>query len=221
MSETDSNAADVIDSYRKRKDRIGPLVMGGLAIVLLVVGALFVILWLTGDSSPAIPAIFASDTPVPTETATPLPPSLTPTITDTSEPTLSPTPEGPLTYIVSEGDTLFSIADQFQVDVFLLMTFNNITNPDSLFVGEELTIPTADSELPTKTPLPESLFPGQEIEYRIEPGDTLQLIAAKFNSVAETIAERNEIEDPNSIGVGQIIIVIVNIATPTPTVPPA
>jgi LysM repeat protein len=217
MSESDSNAAEIIDSYRKRKERIGPLLLGGLAVVLLVVGLFFIVLWLTGDNPPQMPGFLATDTPTPTQTSTPLPPTATPTITNTPEPSLTSTPSGPLTYIVQEGDTLFSIAESFELDVFLLMTFNEITNPDALFVGDELTIPSEESVLPTKTPLPENLFPGQEIEYRIEPGDTLQSIAAQFNSLAEAIAERNEIDDPNSIGVGQVIIVIVNIATPTPT----
>jgi LysM repeat protein len=59
---------------------------------------------------------------------------------------------------------------------------------------------------------------GQKIEYRVLPGDTLQSIAAKFNSTAEAIAEENEIEDPNTIGVGQLLIIPVYIATPTPTI---
>lgn len=220
MTDTDSNAAEVIDSYRKRKERVGPLLLGGLAVVLLVVGLFFVVLWLTSDNPPAMPGILASDTPPPTETSTPMPPTATPSITPTEEPLITPTPEGPLTYIVVEGDSLFSIAEQFEVDVFLLMSANEMTDPDQLFVNEELIIPTEGYVLPTKTPIPDTLLPGQEIEYRIEPGDTLETIAALFNSLAEVIAERNEIDDPNSIGVGQIIIVIVNIATPTPTTEP-
>jgi LysM repeat protein len=188
MTDTDSNAAEVIDSYRKRKERVGPLLLGGLAVVLLVVGLFFVVLWLTSDNPPAMPGILASDTPPPTETSTPMPPTATPSITPTEEPLITPTPEGPLTYIVVEGDSLFSIAEQFEVDVFLLMTANEMTDPDQLFVNDELIIPTEGYVL--------------------------------FNSLAEVIAERNEIDDPNSIGVGQIIIVIVNIATPTPTTEP-
>jgi len=220
MTETDSNAADVIDAYRKRKDRVGPLLLGGLAVVLLVVGLFFVVLWLTSDNPPAMPGILASDTPPPTFTSTSMPPTATPSITPTEEPLITPTPEGPLTYVVVEGDSLFSIAEQFEVDVFLLMTANEITDPDQLFVNDELIIPMEGYVLPTKTPIPDTLLPGQEIDYRIEPGDTLETIAALFNSTAEAIAERNEIDDPNSIGVGQVIIVIVNIATPTPTTEP-
>ena len=51
----------------------------------------------------------------------------------------------------------------------------------------------------------------------MQQGDTLQSIAAKFNSTGEDIAKINKITDPNSIQVGQVLEVRVNIATPTPT----
>jgi LysM repeat protein len=220
MSDSESNAADVIEAYRKRRERITPLILGGLAVVLLVIGVFFVVLWFTGDNPPAMPGFLASKTPTATITNTPVPPSATPTITQTLEPSLTPTPEGPLTYIVELGDTLSSIAEQFGVDVFLLMAANDITDPDQVFVNDELIIPGADFVLPTATALPGTLFPGQEIQYRVQPGDSLESIAAQFNSTAEAIAERNEIDDPNAIGVGQILFIPTNIATPTPTFTP-
>jgi LysM repeat protein len=221
MTETDSDAADIIMAYRKRRQRIIPLVLGGLAVVLLVVGVFFVVLWFTGDSPPAMPGFLATDTPTATITNTPLPATATGTITNTPEPSLTPTPEGPLTYLVEAGDTLSSISDEFGVDVLVLMAFNGITDANQLFVNDELIIPIPGSDLPTPTALPENLFPGQEIEYMVLPGDTLETIAAEFNSTADAIAERNEIEDTNAIGIGQILLVPVNIATPTPTFTPS
>ncbi|MDF1499386.1 MAG: LysM domain-containing protein [Anaerolineales bacterium] len=220
MSEADSDAAEVIEAYRKRRARLTPLILGGLAVVLLIVGVFFVVLWLTGDSPPSVPGFLASETPTATTTNTPVPPTATPTITETLEPSLTPTPEGPITYIVESGDTLSSIAEQFGIEVVQLMAANNITDANQLFVNDELIIPATDFELPTKTPIPDNLFPGQEIQYQVEPGDTLETIASQFNSTAEAIAERNEIEDPNDIGVGDVLIVPVNIATPTPTFTP-
>ncbi len=41
--------------------------------------------------------------------------------------------------------------------------------------------------------------------YRIEPGDTLGAIAAKFNTTVEEICELNNIEDPNMIYAGQML----------------
>lgn len=221
MIEPDSDAADVIMAYRKRRQRIIPLILGGLAVVLLVVGVFFVVLWFTGDSPPAMPGFLATNTATPTVTNTSPPPTTTGTITNTPEPSMTPTPEGPLTYLVEAGDTLSSIADQFGVEVLILMAFNGITDANQVFVNDELVIPLPDSDLPTPTPLPENLFPGQEIEYMVLPGDTLETIASQFNSTADAIAERNEIEDTNAIGIGQILLVPVNIATPTPTFTPS
>ena len=220
MTENDTDAADVILAYRKRRQRIVPLILGGLAVVLLVVGVFFVVLWFTGDSPPALPGFLATKTFTPTVTPTALPPTATPTITLTPGPIFTATPEGPLTYLVESGDTLSSIADQFGVEILLLMAYNGITDADQVFVNDELIIPIPGSELPTPTPLPENLLPGQEIQYMVLPGDTLETIAAEFNSTAEAIAERNEIEDTNAIGVGQILNIPVNIATPTPTFTP-
>lgn len=218
MSESEPKAADVILAYRRRRERLAPLLLGGFAVVLLVVGIFMVVLWMTGDNPPALPSFLASDTPMPTETATQLPPTNTSTITLTLPPSDTPTPTGPQTYTVGLGDSLWTIAEQFGLeDIRLLMAVNDITDPDAILVGEVLIIPGSEDVLPTVTPLPATLLPGQKIEYRVEPGDTLETIAAKFNSTAEAIAEENEIDDPNTIGVGRVLIIPVNIATPTPT----
>jgi N-acetylmuramoyl-L-alanine amidase len=222
MPEPEPDVADVIMAYRRRRERLVPLILGGLAVVLLVVGVFMVVLWLTGDNPPALPGFLASKTPTPTETSTPLPATDTPTITLTLPPSDTPTPTGPLSSTVERGDSLWTIAEQFGLDgISLLMAVNNIDDPDAIFVGQVLIIPGAEDILPTNTPLPENLLPGQKIEYRVQPNDTLESIAAQFNSTAEAIAEANDIEDPNDIGVGQIILVPVNIATPTPTLSPA
>ena len=47
----------------------------------------------------------------------------------------------PLVYTVEQGDTLFSIARKFEVSVDILIETNNITNPDRIFVDQELVIP--------------------------------------------------------------------------------
>lgn len=217
IPESEESVANVIQAYRRRRERMIPLLLGGLAVVLLVVGGFMIVLWLTGDTPPALPGFLASDTPIPSQTATPRPPTNTPTVTDTLPPTDTPTPSGPLTYIVEEGDVLWTIAEKFGVEVEILMYVNDIAIADEIFVGQELIIPEEGTELPTETPLPATLLPGQKIVYRVKIGDTLESIAALFNSTADAIAEENDIEDPNSIGIGQELIVPVNIATPTPT----
>ena len=45
-------------------------------------------------------------------------------------------------YIVKRGDTLFKIAQAFQVRLGDLQTLNGIINPDDIQAGQELQIPT-------------------------------------------------------------------------------
>ena len=220
MSDKDS-AQNVIDSYRKRRKNTTPLLLGGIAIVLIAVGIVVLIMWFTGSNNPAI-SFFASPTPTATETATPTATATvtptatnTPTVTITPTATGTPTAAGPFIYIVVEGDTLDSIAANFNIDVLTLMALNNIT--DSLIrVGDELLIPNPDLALDTPTPIPTG-WRGT-IEYRIAVGDTLELIAINFFTTVESILEENEeLDNANEIFVGQIIIIKVNIATPVPT----
>ena len=56
MTESDHSASEVIDAYRKRRERTIPLLLGGVAVVLLAVGLFLVVLWVTGDGMPALPA---------------------------------------------------------------------------------------------------------------------------------------------------------------------
>lgn len=56
----------------------------------------------------------------------------------------SPTPVG--LYIVQDGDTLSSLAEEFNTTVEEIMATNDILEPESLQIGQELIIP---SMLPT------------------------------------------------------------------------
>lgn len=210
------NVQDVILSYRRRRERMVPLLLGAVAIVLLAVGVVLVVMWFTGGNPPSLPFL-STDTPTATITPTLRPPTETPTITNTPPPSDTPTPSGPVTYLVEIGDSLTSIAEQFEIDLLVLMAYNNLTDPNAIFVGQELLIPAPGTELATATPLPSTLIAGTRIEYVVLPGDSLESIAAKFNSTAEAIAEANDIEVTDTIGVGQRLLVPVGIATPTPT----
>jgi len=214
MTETEHPASQVIDAYRRRRERMVPLLLGGIAVVLLAVGLFLVVLWLTGDNPPALPAVFSSRTPTASTTPTPTE-TLTPSVTPTVAPSETPTLAGPTTYVVQDGDTLTSIAEQFGIEVLLLMSANNLASADEIFVGQTLIIPPVGSELPTGTPIPLTIVPGTRIQYVVKPGDNLQSIAAQFNSTAEAIAALNNMEVTDVLFVGRILIVPVGIATPT------
>ena len=221
MSDKDS-AQDVIDSYRKRRQQSIPFLVGGLAVILIAVGIVALVLWLTGSSGGLSLSFFASPTPTATVTNTPtatatVTPTATNTATETVTPTVTATPtaSGPFVYIVLEGDTLDSIATKFNVDVLVLMALNN--KPDALIrVGDEILIPDPGLQLDTPTPLPTG-FRGT-IQYTVAVGDSLEILATRFNSTVEAILEENEdLANANEIFVGQVLVIPVNIATPVPT----
>jgi LysM repeat protein len=100
-------------------------------------------------TEPPTAAATAAPTALPTEepTAAPTeappteaPPSATPT---TEPPTPTPQPAARRTYVVQRGDTLRSIAEQFNVSVQALLEANHLTaeQADALRVGQELIIP--------------------------------------------------------------------------------
>ena len=234
MSEKDS-PKEIIDAYRRQQTRsqVWPKVVFWTFVVVVFIVTAGLIYWFTRDQKPTLPfSLFSSATPTPTITSTPTPvpptatasplPSNTPLPTDTATITTTPTPSGPFIYTVEEGDTLFGLADRFGIDILVLIEANrerldlDPQNP-VIKVGDELLIPPPGTELSTATPLPEGLPAGTRIEYMVKSGDTLALIADEYNSTVEDILEINELEDPNSIFVGQILIIRVNLVTPIPT----
>lgn len=206
---------------KRRRARMFPAILAGIAL-LIILG--FVVLMVAIIPRARSLGIGVTDTPTVTLTATLQPtattpppsdtPAATPTNTETAGP--SPTPTQ-LIYTVVEGDSLFTIAEQFRANVCLMMALNNIVDASALSVGQTLIIPTGNEELPTSTPLPTGLPRGARLEYVVQCGDTLDTIAAQFNSTGDDIATENDIDDPLSIQIGDVLIVRVNIATPTPT----
>jgi nucleoid-associated protein YgaU len=80
----------------------------------------------------APPPTLAPPTPTPVPpTPTPLPPTPGPT----------PTPQGQTTYVVRAGDQLKYIAADHGVSIQSILAANDVSNPDSLRVGQTLTIP--------------------------------------------------------------------------------
>jgi LysM repeat protein len=223
------NPQRVIEAYRKQQQRAqrAPMVIGGAA-VLLIIGAALIIFWLLGPDKPQI-SLFATVTPTPTVTETPTSTAtqtatatITPTETVVPTETLTPTVSGPFSYQVQEDDTLFDIAQRFNVDLLLLITINNLDAANPIIrVGDQITIPGPDTQLPTSTDVPANLPPGTRVNYTVQSGDTMAIIAGLFNSTVDDLKELNEIENENEIFVGQVLIVRVNLVTPIPSNTPA
>jgi LysM repeat protein len=157
-------------------------------------------------------------TPTPTSTVTtPTPTSTTPTPTyvpPTATPTLEPGQT--VIYVVRTGDTLYSIARQFNVTVQALTQINNISNSSYIQVGQQLIIPRG-APMPSTTPAPTvTPVPANPIVYIVQGGDTLYSIARRYGTTVQAIAMTNNIVNPSRIFVGQRLVIYGN-----PYIPPA
>ncbi len=227
LNRTPSNTSNVINSYRKRRQQRGPLLVYG-AIALVVIGIVVILIWLFSSGQNPVAGLFPTETPTPTLTSTPTNTATltaTATITETATITLTPTRSGPIDYIIQEDDSLDAIAQKFELGddgILLILNANpSIVNDFNgvIFIGQTISIPAPGSILPTTTPIPANLTRGTQIEYRVLPGDTLAGIAAKFNSLTENIISVNKIEDANAIAVGTTLKIPVNLVTATATLP--
>ena len=61
-----------------------------------------------------------------------------------------------IVYQVKEGDTLGALATEFNASVADIMTVNGITDPNNLYIGQLIRIPTSPLPTITPTPLPTS-----------------------------------------------------------------
>jgi len=84
-------------------------------------------------------------------------PAITPGVLISGTLQVTPTLEM-LTYQVKEGDTLGGLAVQFNLHLSDIMTVNGLTDPDSLYVGQILYIPTAPLPKVTSTSIPPTII---------------------------------------------------------------
>ncbi|WP_204988009.1 phage tail tip lysozyme [Sporolactobacillus pectinivorans] len=113
-----------------------------------------------------------------------------------------PTPSKPTdtnTYTVESGDTLSGIALKFGVTVSQLQSWNSISDPNKIYVGQVLKLKPDESDNSETSNT-----------YVIKSGDTLSGIAQQFNVTVSQLQSWNNISDPNKIYVGQKIIVYKN-----------
>ena len=101
----------------------------------------------------------------------------------------------PLYYIVKSGDSLWKIANQYNVTVNDLMNANNLTST-TLQIGQQLIIPSTST-----TPIPPS---SNTIEYTVKSGDSLWAIASRYNTTVDTIKNLNNLTT-NNLQIGQVL----------------
>ncbi len=121
----------------------------------------------------------------------------------------------PTTHIIQRGETLNTIAAQYDITVDQLMMANNIANANRIYSGQTLTVWTAESVTEGAPAEPEALAEefavGPSLEeattYIIQPGEHLSQIAQRYGLDWQTLSQVNNINNPDSIYAGQSILI--------------
>jgi LysM repeat protein len=173
-------------------------------------------------------------------------PSATPVVPPSATPDLPDDFDSSIVYTVRAGDTVSGIAARFGSTIAAITEANGLSDPGLIYVGQTLVVPIRQGggfqRPPTFTPAP--IFPTAGpppqfptaapppvyptaappptslSNYTIQRGDTLSGIAARYNTTAATLAQLNNIVNPNLIYAGQVIQVPGAVVQP-PAPPPA
>lgn len=182
-------------------------------------------------TSTPIPSATPIPTTPPAPTNTPLPPTATPVLPDEFD--------GSVLYTVQRGDTISEIAARFGSTITAIAEVNGLSDPGLIYIGQTLIIPVrgyqrpptftpapiwptaAPPNYPTAVPYPTAAPPTTVGSYTVQRGDTLSGIAARYNTTTATLAQMNNIVNPNLIYAGQVLQVPTASAPVPPSQPPA
>ena len=146
------------------------------------------------------PALAQTETPTPPPTPT-LALTATPTPEEGGDTPGGDTPGGespdsdiPRVHVVQSGETLTTIAELYGTTVEVLQQLNNISDPELLFAGQELIVPGGGGTAVSAV-------------YTIQVGDSLQGLAADFNTTTQAIAEANQLVNPAYLVAGQSLTI--------------
>ncbi|MGX7104755.1 muramidase family protein [Globicatella sanguinis] len=112
-------------------------------------------------------------------------------------------------YVVEAGDTYWSLARKFGLDVKSLQNANNATN-GNLFVGQAIRIPgvanTEKNETEKETTVETPTTPTQQGQYTVKAGDTYWSLARRLGVSAGELQRLNNTSS-SSLYVGQKLVV--------------
>jgi LysM repeat protein len=115
-------------------------------------------------------------------------------------------------HIVKAGETLAGLAAHYGTTPSAIARANGITDPNRIIIGSRLTIPrgagTASGSASGTT-------------YRVRSGDTLGSIASRAGTTIAALLERNGLQNPNLIRIGQVLSIPGGAAMAPPAVTPA
>jgi lysozyme len=110
------------------------------------------------------------------------------------------------TYTVKSGDTLYKIAKTYSTTVAKLVSLNNITNANQIYVGQVLQLTSASSTTSSSsTSTTSNSSTSSAATYTVKSGDNLYKIAKTYSTTVAKLVSLNSITNANQIYVGQVL----------------
>ena len=107
-------------------------------------------------------------------------------------------------YIVQKGDTLTSIANRFQTTIAALKQNNKLIK-DTIYVGQKLYVNGAEKLQSSPKESTSNLIPIDTEKYVVKAGDVLYNIAKRCQMTVQELMQINNIQDPKSLQIGQVL----------------
>lgn len=183
-----------LSTLRRRRKHSSYLTLVATFLIVLAAGAVFALARAgfshTSFTPPSLASFFGGLTPPASATK----PSrlITPTPTP---------PPLPTHYIVQDDDTLPQIAARFHVTVNALLLVNHLSDPNALYSGQVLIIPSVYRPGTNPAGYAHPIF------YLIQPGDNLYNIAQLFNTTPTTLSQYNHISNQALIKIGDALVI--------------
>lgn len=121
-------------------------------------------------------------------------------------------------YIVRKGDTLWSIAQQYNLSVDLVLTTNNIANSELISIGQEVKIPSLKDVVIEKNIAAQPVIDqknnninnnvsqpkkAEPVVYTVNAGDNLWNISREYGVSVEVIVGVNNLREKDLLSLGQ------------------
>lgn len=101
-------------------------------------------------------------------------------------------------HVVQPGETLFKISVRYGVPMADIITVNGIVNPERIYAGQHLIIPTPGSTPAAAQPA---------VRHVVQRGEYLSQIAVKYGVPMSSILQANRIANPSLLYVGQTLVI--------------
>ena len=106
-----------------------------------------------------------------------------------------------ISYTVKSGDTLWQIAISHDTTIQSIITLNHIQNPNLIYPGEHLLIPSSNHDQSTTQQTSSNTQ-----TYTVQSGNTLWQIANNYDTTVNKLATLNHISNPNLIYPGEVLL---------------